>query len=420
MIGATKAKGPAGIEAARLKADSVEAMLKAGANFEELVKKYSEDKFSVNEGGVLKQFGVGKMTPAFEATSFALKNPGDISAPVQTEYGFHIIKLIQKYPLKPFDSLKTQIKHKVDNDSRAQMAHDIFFDKIKAKNGFKEYKANMDPIISRMMKMPDTGRNANTFKASEYATMNKPVFELGGKNYNQSDLVSFMESVTKGRLMGPKNAAIWDLYRLYVNNVVNDFEEHKLVEENPEFKNLMDEYRDGIMLFELMDRNVWGKASKDSVGLAEFYKNRKQKYMWEPGFKGAVYKFKTEAQLKEGVDLIKKNEKDEDIVKKLNVATQPDNVSIQKGRYEFSKFREASRTDIVAGKLTRPIKNADNSYTVVKVDEVYDAPTEKSLDEARGYVVAEYQDYLEKEWNKQMRGKYPVKINEDVLKSLVK
>jgi peptidyl-prolyl cis-trans isomerase SurA len=220
--------------------------------------------------------------------------------------------------------------------------------------------------------------------------------------------------------MGPKNAAIWDLYRLYVNNVVNDFEEHKLVEENPEFKNLMDEYRDGIMLFELMDRNVWGKASKDSVGLAEFYKNRKQKYMWEPGFKGAVYKFKTEAQLKEGVDLIKKNEKDEDIVKKLNVATQPDNVSIQKGRYEFSKFREASRTDIVAGKLTRPIKNADNSYNVVKVDEVYDAPTEKSLDEARGYVVAEYQDYLEKEWNKQMRGKYPVKINEDVLKSLVK
>jgi peptidyl-prolyl cis-trans isomerase SurA len=420
LISGTKAKGEAGIEMAHKRADSIVNALKAGANFEEMVKKYSEDKFTVTEGGVMKPFGIGKMAPQFEKAAFALNNPGDISMPVQTEYGFHIIKLIQKYPIKPFDSLKAQIKHKVDNDSRAQMAHDIFFDKIKAKNGFKENKENMDMLVSKLMKLPDTGKMAGVFKASDYASMNKALFVLGGKSYSQSDLVNFMESVTKGRFMGPRNAAIYDLYRIYVNNVVNDFEEHKLVEENPEFKNLMDEYRDGIMLFELMDRNVWGKASKDSAGLADFYNAHKQKYMWEAGFKGAVYKFKNEAQLKIGLELLKANAKDEDIVKKMNVATQPDNVSIQKGRYEFSKFRDASRSDVVAGKLTKATKNADNSYTVVKAEEVFDTPVMKTLDEARGYVVAEYQDFLEKDWNKQMRSKYPVKVNEDVFKTMVK
>jgi peptidyl-prolyl cis-trans isomerase SurA len=422
LISTPESRGEEGIAAARKRIDSIEADLKMNVPFDQLVKKYSDDKFSINDGGVMPTFGVGKWAPEFENAAYALKNPGDISGPVKTNYGFHIIKLIQKYPLKPFDSLQATIKKKVDNDSRSSVAHEIYMNKVKQKNGFKEYPANLDAIGEAFSHIPDTGKNANSFKASDYKNMNQPLFTLAGKTYNQSDLIGFAETLTRGRIMGPKKAVVKDIYSMYVNNIVNDLQEHMLVEEKPEFRNLMEEYRDGIMLFELMDRNVWGKASKDTTGLKAFYETRKNKYLWEPGFTGAVYHFKNETAKNEGIKLLNKKGgmKDEDLVKKLNKDTIPDAVTIQHGRYEFSKFNDFPQAALVKGKMTEVKKNADGSYTVVKVEEVYSQPTPKSLDEARGYAIAEYQDYLEKQWNEEMRRKYGMKLDEGVFKSIVK
>ncbi len=421
MAVAPKSKGEAGLEAARKKIDSVQRDLKAGASFESLVKKYSDDKFSVNEDGILPVFGVGKMTPAFENAAYNLKKAGDISAPVQTEYGYHIIKLIEKYPLKPFDSVEQRLKRQVEADSRAQVAHESFFNKIKQKNGFKEYPANLDAVSAKFIKIPDTGKAANTFKASDFSNMNQPLFTLAGKPYLQSDFVTYAESVTRGRLSGPKNLVTKDLYNMYVTSVVNNVEEHKLEDEHPEFKNMMNEYRDGIMLFELMDRNVWSKASKDTAGLRAYYESHKGKYQWEPGFMGAVYRFKNEKALKQGQQLLaQKSISDEDVIKKMNSDTLPDAVTIQRGHYEFSKFNEVPKDQIKANSVTSAKKNTDGTYTVVKVGEVFTSPTVKSLEDARGYAVAEYQDYLEQEWNAQMKKKYPVKLDEQVFKTMVK
>lgn len=421
LISAPKSKGQDGIDYAKKRLDSLQNDMKNGVDFKELVKKYSDDKYSVNDGGELQPFGVGSVAPAFEEAAFGLKKPGDISAPVQTDYGFHIIKLLEKMPVKPYDSIKSQLKRKVESDSRSQVAREIFFERIKQKNQFKEHKENLEPIVTRMSKIADTGKNANMFKASDYTDMNKPLFELAGKPYLQSDFIGYAEGITRGRLQGPKGAVVRDIYNMYTATVVNDLEEHRLVEEQPEFKSLMDEYKDGIMLFELMDRNVWGKASRDTAGLKSFYETRKGKYLWEPGFTGAVYHFKNDKALKEGQKLLAKKElKDEDIIKKMNSDSIPDAVSIQRGHYEFSKFNEVPKSVIAKGKITEPKKNDDGTYTVVKVNEVFDTPSPKSLDDARGYAVAEYQDFLEKDWNDKMRKKYPMKLNEDVFKSMVK
>ncbi|MBS1690516.1 MAG: peptidyl-prolyl cis-trans isomerase, partial [Bacteroidetes bacterium] len=321
----------------------------------------------------------------------------------------------------PYDTLQPQIKRKVENDYRAQMAHEIFFDKVKQKNNFKEYPENFKSLAAKFSKIPDTGKNANSFTPAEFSSMQAPLFSLAGKNYTQYDFVNFAASVTRGRLMGPKDAIFNDLYKLYVSNTLNDFEEHKLVEENADFRNLMEEYKDGILLFELMDRNVWGKASKDSVGLQAFYEANKSKYMWEPGFKGVVYKFKDEATMKEGVKMLnKKSTTDEDLAKHVNNENAPDAVTIQHGRYEFSRYTDVPRKDIVKGKLTPAAKAADGTYTVIKVEEVYNNATPKTLDEARGYVVAEYQDYLEKKWNEEMRKKYAMTLDTAVFNSMAK
>lgn len=420
LISTPKSKGQEGIDAAKKRADSIVTALRKGASFDAMVKKYSDDKFSVDNNGELAVFGAGKMVPAFEKAAFALNNPGDVSAPVQTDYGFHIIKLIKKFPLKPYDSLKSQLKRKVENDYRAQVAKDIFFDKVKQKNGFKEYPANLNAVIQRFNQIPDTGADANSFKEEDFRNMKEPVFVLGGDKYLQSDLVAFMYMMTRGKIMGPRGAVVNDIYKVYVNNVVNDFEEHKLVEENADFKNLMTEYRSGILLFELMDRNVWGKASKDTTGLEAFFATRKGKYQWEPGFRGAVYKFKDEESMKKGVKLLSgKDVKDEEIMKELNSKSNPDAVSITHNFYEFSHFTDVPRADIVKGKPSKAVKK-DGMYIVVKATEVYDKPSDKTLDEARGYVVAEYQDFLEKKWNEYMRKKFPLKVDEAVYNSMVK
>ncbi|MBA3829234.1 MAG: peptidylprolyl isomerase [Taibaiella sp.] len=421
LIATPKSKGEEGIAVAKKRADSIETALKNGASFDDMVKKYSEDKYSVNNNGVLATFGTGRMIPAFEHASFALKTPGEISKPIQTEYGFHIIKLIDKTNLKSYDSMQPQIKKRIENDYRAQVARDAYVQKIKEKNGFREYPENLKAVEARFNRIPDTGKEANTFRASDFGNMNAPLFTLGGKNYTQSDFASYAVSLTRGKLMGQRQTVVKELYSMYVSTVVNDFQEHKLVDENPEFKSLMEEYKAGILLFELMDRNVWGKASKDTVGLQEFYEMHKEKYKWEPGFKGSVYKFKDEATMKEGIKLLaKKGMTDEDMTKKLNTEGHPDAVSIQHGHFEYSRFTEVPQNDIVKGKASVAVKNTTGGYTVVKADELYTQPVVKSLDEARGYVVAEYQDYLEKKWNEQMRSKYPLTVNQPVFDSMVK
>jgi peptidyl-prolyl cis-trans isomerase SurA len=422
LISSPKSKGQEGLAAARSKATMVMQQLKSGIPFDTLVAKYSDDKFSKAEGGVLPAFSVGRMTPAFEDAAFALKQPGDVSDLVQTEYGYHIIKLIEKNPLQPFDSVRESLQRRVDNDSRAQMAHDIFFNKVKQENGFKEYPANLEPIITKINALPDTGKDANAFTGRDFRTMNKPLFEIGKVQYLQSDFMNFAETLTRGRINGPKNAVIRDIYKLYVERTVNDFEENRLADTNPDFRNLMEEYRNGIMLFELTDRNVWSKASKDTLGLKAFYNSHKEKYQWEPGFTGVVYKFKNEESMNNGIKVLQANStlKEEELYKKINTESNPDAVSIQRGHYEFSKFNEVPKDALDKGKLSRAVKNSDGTYTVVKVDELYETPTVKSLDDARGYAVAEYQDYLEKQWNAELRTKYPVKVDEKVFKSMVK
>ncbi len=420
LIQVIKSKGDAGIKEARMKADSVMAMLKSGASFASLVQKYSDDKFTVADSGVMKPFGSGRMVQVFEDAAFALKKPGELAGPIQTDYGFHIIKLIAKYPLQPYDSVYPQLKRKVENDSRAQTAKDIFFEKIKSQNGFKEYPENYAELNRKLMNIPDTGADAKTIKPDDFNGMSKPLFVLAGKNYTQTDFATFLYNLTRGKLNGPKATVVHDAYNLYITNVVTDFQEHKLVDENPEFKTLMTEYRDGIMLFELMDRNVWSKASKDSVGLKAFYETRKGKYMWEPGFEGAVYKFKNKATFDTGMIMIKyRKYTEEEIAKAINTSDRPDGVSVQRGRYEFSRYKDVTM-DELSGPKVKVIPGENGTYTVITAKEVFAAPTPKSLDEARGYVVAEYQDYLEKQWNEKMRRDYPVKVNEQVFKSMVK
>lgn len=416
MIASPKSKGEQGIADAHKKMDQIQAELKGGKKFEDLAKEYSDDKFSRDKGGLMEPFGVGKLMPQFENAAFALKNPGDMAQPIQTEYGLHLIKLVKKIPLEPFENVQDNLTRRVENDGRATVAKEAYQEKVKKQHGFKDYPENFAKIMAAL---PPADSKEKTFKADDFKSYTAPLFELNGQKYTQFDFMNYAEGLTKGSLLGNRETAMRDLYKMYQTTTLNDLQQAELEKNNADFRNLITEYRDGILLFDLMDKNVWSKASKDSVGLQEFYASHKQKYQWQPGFEGTVYQSGSEVDLNKLKTELDKGGDVNEVMQKLTGAANPIQVSQQSGRFEFTRF-PVDQSYFVEGKASKVFRNDDGTFSMVVANKLFKTPEERTLDEARGFAIADYQDYLEKKWNDELKAKYPVKVEEKVLKSFVK
>lgn len=417
LVNVQKSGGKEAEVAAKAKIDSILLALKAGQKFETMVAKYSEDKFSKNSDGVLATFGVGTMVPEFEDAAFALKNPGDLSNPVRTEFGYHIIKLVKKTPIRPYDSIKTEITKRVEKDGRIETARVLFTNKIKAKVNYKEFP---DALTELLNAIPDSTVRNGSFKGDNYEHLQKPLFQMTGVTFNQSDFAHYIETYTKGKIYGQKENTLRSLFKNYSEKVLMDYQENRLIDENEEYRNLITEYSDGIMLFELTDRMVWSKASTDTTGLNKFYESNKSKYVWQPSVTADIYKAIDETYAKKVVKELNNpaNKTVEEVVKSANGDGAQNKVFYESGKFEKTKF--PANTKLEAGKYAPYYKNEDGTYSIVKVKEVFNNTTQKTLSEARGYVISEYQEYLEKEWIKSLEASYPVKVNESTLKSMIK
>ena len=412
-----KSRGPEGEAAAKKTIDSIYAALKKGANFEKLVDEYSEDKFSKNTKGTLPTFGVGQMVPEFEDAAFALKYPGEISMPIKTKFGYHIIQLIKKTPLQPFDSVKAELSKRIEKDGRIDIARQQFTENLKRKLHYKEDLNNLEELIKAI---PDASLTDGSFKGSGYKTMNKNLFEMDGNvHFKQSDFANYIETYTKGKIYGGKESTLRSLFKNYVDKALYDYQENKLIDENDEYKNLLTEYQDGIMLFELTDKSVWSKATTDTNGLKSFYENNKAKYMWPEAVQVDLYKAANEDAIKKVVKELNNGKKTpEQIANAVNENGTQDKVVYETGKFEKTRFPQVTKFE--AGKYSPYYKNEDGSYGLINVLEVYNNPTQKTLSEARGYVISDYQEYLEKQWINDLENKYPVKINESTLKAMSK
>ena len=361
---------------------------------------------------------IGFSVPGAEVCStWPIKNKGDLSIPIRTDYGFHIIKLIKKIPLRPYDSVKTEITKRVEKDGRIETARQLFTNKIKAKVNYVDHPEALTELLNAI---PDSTVRNGSFKGDDYEVFSKPLFQMTGVTFNQSDFAHYIETYTKGKIYGQKESTLRALFKNYSDKVLMDYQENRLIDENEEYRNLITEYRDGIMLFELTDRMVWSKASSDTTGLEKFYSNNKSKYMWQPAVTGDIYKAVDEAIAKKVVTEINNpgNKTIEEIVKAASGDGAQNKVFYESGKFEKSKFPAGTKFE--AGKTTPYYKNEDGSYSMINVKEVFNTPTQKTLSEARGYVISEYQEYLEKEWIKSLEAAYPVKVNESTLKSMVK
>lgn len=407
---------PAQIEESKKKADEIYQQLKAGASFEEMARKNSEDKLSAGKGGVLPEFSTGKMVMEFEKAAFALQHDGDISEPVKTDYGWHIIKRISKPGIPTFEEAKADLKKRIERDSRSALATEVLVNRIKKENNFKENSKNKDALFKKIEK----DLSSPKITVSNKTGLEKPLFELAGKSYSQKDFVDFIETQQSKNREALPYRIFTDLYDKYIEKVCLDYQDSMLETKYPDFRALMQEYRDGTLLFALTDQKVWSKAIQDTAGLKEFREKNKFSYMWDTRLNALIFTARDAKTAKAARKLISKGKLDtQAILRKIN---SKDSVNImltmQEGVYEKGQSQLIDKIEWKEG-LSADFINPDSSITFVQVKQVI-PPTPKSLDEARGFIVSDYQEFLEKEWIRQLREKYPVTVNRAVFNTLIK
>ncbi len=400
------------------KIDSVYALITSGKlTYDDAVKEFSEDKATRIKGGELQWFGSGtqiRMVPQFEDAAFGIQKDGDFTKPVMTQFGWHIIKRLERKEIPTFAEAKGDIKKRVERDSRSQVAKNVLVDRIKREGAFTQFADVKAKFVSQI----DSTILVGNWKADSALRTSKVLFTLAGKNYTVSDFADYVEKSSKKRSDKAKDALLNEYYDGFVNAKCLEYEESMLEVKKPEFKNLIKEYRDGILLFELMDRMVWTKAVKDTIGLEEFRQKNASRYMWGNRAEVEIFNCNDEKITSEAYKLAGKKTATEAIKTKLNKEGAKAHVSVIEGKYEKGQYDVVDKIEWKAG-LTPITKINDSSFQFILVKKIAQ-PEPKSLKEAKGFIVSDYQEYLEKTWLAELRNKYPLSLDETVFRSLVK
>jgi peptidyl-prolyl cis-trans isomerase SurA len=374
--------------------------LAAGAKWEEVCRQYSEDQGSKENGGKLRPFGPGTMSsvPPFETIAFSLKVQGDISDPFETAYGWHIMRLERKIPLPSFDDIKSQLRNKVARDQRVQISRAAWQSSLKKEFRFNENTSTKEKILPKADSSIKYGEWDFKNLSSDHSEI---LFSLRNKSYNVRDFIDFIQ---RNRLTG-KDAQMngQNFFARYVDETLMKLFEDKLSEENIEFAMLSKEYYEGILLFDIMEDEVWNKAADDSLGQVNFFNENRSKYTAGERAKANIYS-STDSMFRVP---LRKLLTDGDSVA-LEQFVRENKVKQEKGLYEKGDATLIDKFPWQPG-----VHSTENKgmYYLAQILSIL-LPGPMTFEEARASVVADLQEALEKNWINQLRKKYPVKVNE--------
>jgi peptidyl-prolyl cis-trans isomerase SurA len=376
----------------KIQIDSIYAELKNGADFAELAKTKSDDKRSAQQGGEMPWFSSGRMIPEFAIPAFAIKNNGDYTEPIETAFGYHIIKKLNSRPVPTFEASKANLENRIKQDpERSITSKQVFIDKLKTEYNYSENAEGKAKL-----------QNKNSNDSLEYN--NFELFRIDNKSYTIEKFRSFLKNTNV------EPGLYLDYFNNWVEYEITAWENSKLEEKYPDFRYLFQEYHDGILLFNISEEKIWNFAAKDTLGLEEFYKKNSNKYLWEERFKGMIVTcndietreeadkyFAAEMTIQEITDLLNKTE---------NVIT------INEGAWEKGANPVV---DYFVWNGPEPA-NFNSEVSFIRGDKI--PPEAKTLDEARGLYVSDYQKYLEENWIKELRSKYKISVNKKLLKTI--
>ncbi len=403
---------------AKKEIDRIFAELASGGDFAALAMKNSDDEKTAKKGGELAPFGIKVYEGAFEEAAFALDKDGDNSRPIKTKIGYHIIKRIEKIDLDKYPTFEAKTLASLKKDSRYETQKERVVEEIKKNAGYKLNNNTLNRFVNAQT--PEI----YTYKWKAAEIKDDVLFTYGGKkDYKLSQFITYLKSNTRMRLRYDKKdpiaESIEEMLEGYVKETTLKYEQSNLEERHPEYKSLMREYEEGILLFEASKQKVWDKASQDTIGLYTYYEANKTDYMWLPRAELATYTVKTVDE-KKAKDVYKcaKKKNDKELLEKFNkkdqmlLSSEINKVERASKSLGTIDWKEGARSELI-------IDDKTGEATFNKILKIY-KPMIKTLEEARGYVIADYQDQLEKEWVKELKAKYTVTLNEEVVKQLKK
>lgn len=387
--------------------------LKQGETFEALARQFSDDKSSAKNDGQIKPFKSGQLgSLMFENKAFALENDNDITQPFKTRYGWHIVKRLRLDPILPFEDLKPDLQAAVKKDSRSKVINKSMVKMLKARYKVNENEA-FRPYFESII---DSAYFKNTWKIPSNLTNSANVFTINDKAITYGDFAMHLK--LNQRNYFNKNIKIEYVidkeFESFFENKILQYRKDNLEDENPEFAAIVKEYRDGLLLFDLLEKEIWNKASKDSVGLENYYNKNKTNYTWKERAELLMATSNDKAILNDVATKMKAKVSQDSMNTHFNTDTKQ-NVIFTKGIYETTDDTLPENLEVKTG--VSKIYNHNNTYHVINILNVQ-PPTTKTLEEARGNVINDYQQQLERNWVDQLKKRYKVTINKSALKSL--
>ncbi len=403
------------LKEAERKINALHDSLVDGADFAELARRNSEDRGSAARGGELAFFGTGRMVPEFEHAAFSITNPGEFSKPVKTSFGWHLLKLIERKEIGDFETMRAEYTDMINKSDRARYSKKATVERLKNEYNYTEFPGNLRSIYS----IVDSTIFQRTWSVPGTAQLNNKLFVIDGQEYTQMQFAGYLESHQGGRQI---NHVVYvdRKFQEFVESSLIAYEEAHLPGKFPEYKHLLQEYHDGILLFDLTDKMVWSKAIQDSLGLEEFYREHKNDYMWEKRIDAVIYSCASRDLAEESVkiysDKTNRNAPPSALAERLCEPLNDSScITFTTGKYEKGDNELIDKMNW-NNWLSEISENDGRFIFILKKDNLPAGP--KLLDEARGLITADYQNQLEKLWISELRDKYPVKVNRKLLSTI--
>jgi len=389
----------------KVKSDLIQKIygqLQAGVAFDSLAKEYSEDKSTTSSGGVLRPFGIGTLqTKVFEEEAFALKE-GKYSKPFQTQFGWHIVQLIHREPIASFEDQKSMLETNVRRDDRSELIENARLDWLKTNYKTKIYEKNKTVIQAAVNHL------LNEQIQPDAVLKEKILFQIADKSYFAKD---FFESLKK-----PNNLAFDKLFTDYLKIQLERYHETHLEQYNTEFRDIVQKYHDGLLVYNIMDNEVWKKSQKDTIGMKQFYEKYQSKYLPKKVYGYWVAESSKKSVLEKVLKYYQNSdisglsnlEESKKLFKKVNFATVSEDELRSKVKYSgqiASKFSE--------GEI---IPTESSNYALVKFVEIPAAKMEFNPSDST--VFNDYQEFVEKKWLKALFVKYEVEVHPKAVQAI--
>ncbi len=387
--------------------------LQQGESFESLAQQFSQDQTTASRGGLLSRFGSGQLnSEAFENTAFSLTANHPLSAPIKTQFGWHIVKFIEKHDMKSFDELKSEIETKIGRDERSRVIAESMNGKLRKKYPIKRHekmyhlikKAITDAVFAQTWRLP-----------ADLKPFQSVLVSFDSKQLMGLDFLKYIETYQmQPQAITPLSKWVDYHFDNFVTIQLNQHYDANLEKEVPEFAAVMEEYREGLLLFDLMETEIWQRAKTDSLGLALFYEKNRSNYQWKNRYDALIASATSEAVAKKAHKLLKKKADATILKQQLNT---PETISIMVTTGVFEEGSEVLPKSLSLKKGLQPLVKAGDYYYAIFVNDLFPSAP-KTLEEVRGRVSNEYQHFLETTWLSELKKEFSVQVNQDVFASV--